>query len=560
MSIFVKMKQLWQGIKQSKEKNYLEWNSFTFIGIALLIICGIKVSWHLEQYMDIVFWDESLYLTRGVSMFKEIPKTWGPSYSLWYKMLSYFFTDKLDLYYFNFKFTTILISVAFFLLLMSCGIQRILAFIFSLFFLSSFINLPLWPRVSHFCVIVLITGILIAKYHKTTVSKVAILSVALLVCSYARPELFLPFMVSLAGMYGLFFINIKKNTTYDILLTTSLSVFFIFIYIFLKTPFNNGDSTRGIRVFLQHFAMNYAQWNHSNNIFWLDFADIIKANFKDASTLKEMIAVNPQMIKHHILSNISNYSIQMGKVIFSFFAPIFTKEIHWLTLMISTMLFGVYFSFTHSIKDKRRKILQLIKENLLTILVIFLFALPSFFVCVYAYPREHYLLLQVPLFLLIVAMVVSSISVNIYKSVQKIIVIAVIWFFVTPEAEDFSYFRMFRADDNLSNQTSVKYIKNYFPATDTVRVFDVEGNVTNMLPPNFVNVNHIYLRDRNKILLSDFILQNGFDIIYNTPTISKLNSVQKDTVFFDMLKSPEKYGYFEQKTGNFAMNLLIKKK
>jgi hypothetical protein len=192
--------------------------------------------------------------------------------------------------------------------------------------------------------------------------------------------------------------------------------------------------------------------------------------------------------------------------------------------------------------------------------VIFLFALPSFFVCVYAYPREHYLLLQVPLFLLIVAMVVSSISVNIYKSVQKIIVIAVIWFFVTPEAEDFSYFRMFRADDNLSNQTSVKYIKNYFPATDTVRVFDVEGNVTNMLPPNFVNVNHIYLRDRNKILLSDFILQNGFDIIYNTPTISKLNSVQKDTVFFDMLKSPEKYGYFEQKTGNFAMNLLIKKK
>ena len=156
MSIFVKMKQLWQGIKQSKEKNYLEWNSFTFIGIALLIICGIKVSWHLEQYMDIVFWDESLYLTRGVSMFKEIPKTWGPSYSLWYKMLSYFFTDKLDLYYFNFKFTTILISVAFFLLLMSCGIQRILAFIFSLFFLSSFINLPLWPRVSHFCVIVLI--------------------------------------------------------------------------------------------------------------------------------------------------------------------------------------------------------------------------------------------------------------------------------------------------------------------------------------------------------------------------------------------------------------------
>lgn len=64
--------------------------------------------------MDVLFWDESLYLSRGLSMFDHIPKDWGPSYSLWYKLLSYFISDRVELYYFNFKLTTILISIAFF--------------------------------------------------------------------------------------------------------------------------------------------------------------------------------------------------------------------------------------------------------------------------------------------------------------------------------------------------------------------------------------------------------------------------------------------------------------
>lgn len=558
MPIFAVMKQTCRDILQIKEKNYLQWNRFTFAGILLIIICGVKVSWHLEQYMDVVFWDESLYLTRGVAMFKQIPKDWGPSYSLWYKFLSLFVSDKLALYYFNFKLTTILISIAFFLLLMASGVQRILSFIFALFFLSSFINLPLWPRVSHFCVLVLIAGILIAKYHRYIVAKLAVLSAAFLVCSYARPELFLPFLLCFFSMYLMFLIKFKQNTKYEIFLVFALTAFFGFLYVFFKTPFNNGDTSRGIGVFLQHFAMNYAQWNHSNTIFWLDFRDILKENFKDATSLKEMIEINPEMIKHHILSNLSNYLIQMGKILFSFFAPIFTKDTHWLTLMVSIILFGVYFSFTHTIKDKRKKFFALVQDNKLTLAIIFLFALPSFFVCIYAYPREHYLLLQVPFFLLLTAFVVSSISVNIYKSAQKILVIAVIWFFVMPEAEDFSYFKMFRAEDDLSNQESVKYIRNHFPATDTIRIFDVDGSVTNLLPGNFVNNNYLYLRDRDSVLVSDFILQNKFDIVYNTPTLSLLNSVQRDTTFFDLLKHPDKYGYIEQKTGNFTMSLLVR--
>jgi hypothetical protein len=128
-----------------------------------------------------------------------------------------------------------------------------------------------------------------------------------------------------------------------------------------------------------------------------------------------------------------------------------------------------------------------------------------------------------------------------------------------PVAEDFNYFRMFRQEESLCNLKTVQYIKAHFSGKDTIHVFDMEGGITNMLPANFVNNNYMYLRDRNKISLSDFLKESKYEIIYKTPTLSMLNSVQKDTVLFDLLKNPEKYGYFEQKTGNFTPSLLLKK-
>lgn len=551
---------MWQKIIKANEINYLKWNTFTWVGILLIIICGVNATYGLERHMDVLFWDESLYLSRGLAMFKTIPKSWGPSYSLWYKCLSYLFSDKIVLYYFNFKLTTILLSICFFLLLMSCGVQRVLSFIFSLFFLSSFINMPVWPRVSHYCIIILLTGIIIAKYQKTIVSKFVVYSVALLIGAYARPELFLPFVLFFALTYFFFFINLKNTSKLDLLLLLILSAFFVFMYVFFRTPLNNGDSSRGIGVFLQHFAMNYAQWHHSNSIFWLDFKDIIDQNFPHATSLKEIILSNPKAFEHHIISNATNYFIQTGKIIFSFFAPIFTKHTHWLCLMVSIMLFMVYFSFTKTIKYKRKRFLLQLKNNWLTIFVLIIFTMPPVFVCFYAYPRAHYLVLQTPLLLLITGFAISSISVEISKPIQKIIVVAVVWFFVMPVAEDFSYFNMFRNEENLCNLKSIQFIKKNITTKDTVHVFDMEGGMTNLLPPNFVNINYIYLRDREKISMSRFLLDNQFDIIYKTPTLTLLKSAKNDDTLIDILKYPNKYGYIERKTGNFAATLLIKQK
>jgi hypothetical protein len=550
---------VWHKIKNYQETNYLRWNAFTGVGILLIIICGIRVTLHLNHYMDILFWDESLYMTRGTQMFHFIPRDWGPTYSLWYKFLSLFVSDKVELYYFNFKLTTILLSISLFLLMLSCGVQRVLAFILSIFSLSTFINLPVWPHISHFCIIVLIGGIIVAKHQKTLVSKFAIMSYVLIVCAYARPELFLPFFIVLLLTYLFFLVNIKQTNKKEIILIISLTVITIIVFKFLKTPFNNGDSKRSIGVFLQHFGLNYSQWYPSKSPFWLDFFDVINKEFPDASlTLKGLYAKNPTLIKRHFLSNISFYFIQIGKIVISFFAPIFTKKMHWLCLMVSTMLLIVYFSFTKTSKNKRHRFFIILKNNLFTVFVLCLFTFPSVLVCVYAYPRDHYLILQVPILMLFIALAISSITVEIEKPIQKIVVVSTVWFFVMPSAEDFSYFRLYKEENTTPNIETVKYIKkNMLTTKDTVCIFDVEGGLINFLPPNYTNHFHKWKKDEMK--LSSFILSDkDIDMIYYTPTMTNLNCTQNDTTLLNLLANPNKFGFYKQKTGNFKQFLLIK--
>jgi len=542
-----------------QEKNYLKWNTYTFVGIILIIICGIKVTYNLASFMDVLFWDESLYLTRGVTMFPSIPKDWGPAYSLWYKLLSLFIKDRIALYYFNFQLTTILIAIFFFVFLMSCGIQRVLAFLLSILFLASYINLPLWPRVSHFCILVVLAGIVIAKYQTSKLSKWTIICFVLLIVSYARPELFLSFLFSFCLLIVGFFYKIKSINKKEIGLFGLLLFFLGFMYVFFKTPLNGGDANRSIGVFLQHFAMNYSQWHHDDSIFWLDFPDIVRTNFTDSFSLKAIIQSNPTLFFKHITSNIVHFIEQISKLVFNFFAPIFTKQIHWLCLMVSIILFIIYFSFTNTSSKKRLRFFALIKENFLTLTALFLFSIPPFLVCIYAYPRAHYMLLLVPFLLLLLSLVISSMAVEIENPIQKMTVIAVVCFFTLPVAEDFDYFKMFRKENDLRNLKTLNYIKHNFKTQDSVRVFDLEGGMTNLLPPNFTNYNYIYLGSRKKTRLSSFLLEHKFDIIYHTPTITKLNDVQTDTMLFELLNKPEKYGYNRQKTGNFTATLLIKK-
>lgn len=548
-------------LKHINEKNVLRFDRYTILSLLLLCAIGIKVSWNLSKYMDVMFWDEALYMERGLAMFAIIPKTWGPAYSLWYKLVSFFVHENVSLYYFNFKLTSLLVSILLYLVMLSMGTQRILAFIFAMFFMSSYLNLPVWPHISHFVIIVILSGILIAKFHQSLLEKLLIWSAAFLMATYARPEMFFPFLLVYGVAVIIFIIRIKQLHKREIIYAASLTITVFLVSSKIGTPLNSGDTQRGIKVFLQHYAWRYSEEHHLKNVFWLEFMDIDKTQFGNkvySTHFSELLSAYPDKIGHHFSLNFKEYLLQTGKLLVNFFVPIFTEKPHWLALMIALFMLIIYFSLNRKTSSFSHRIVSLLRMNLWSLLMLLLMLLSSVVVCIYAYPREHYLLLQVPFLLVSISLLISAVSIERQDTYSKYIVLGVVWFFVTPESEDFRYFSLPDVNGKLPNQKAISLIKKEFTQKDSIRIFDVEGYVRTMLPANFTDYNSAFFADTT-ILPSNHILQNKIDIVYVSSTFRLFNRITRDSIMTDMLKHPETYGYLSRKSAE-NINLLIRKR
>lgn len=167
------------------------------IGVALLLLAGIRIYYNLYDYMDIVYGDEVIYMKTGLTITQDFNRDWGPLYCIWYKFLSLFIHDTITLYYFNFAFVAILATVLIYIAFLAMDIHPLVAFYFALCFICSKAVVPMWPRISLFTICILMTGIIIVSRLKTFYMRLLVLCLVLLLSSYARPELYLSFIISI---------------------------------------------------------------------------------------------------------------------------------------------------------------------------------------------------------------------------------------------------------------------------------------------------------------------------------------------------------------------------
>ena len=139
---------------------------FLLTGSLIIIILGIYTTYDVSRFSDILFWDETLYMEKGLKLWHSPSLDWGPFYNFWYKLLSYFTQDKIELYYLNIKILSTLLPLVLFIFLMVNNINPVLSFCVSILFMYSFMNLPVWPKVSHWCLIVFLVHMIIARYAR----------------------------------------------------------------------------------------------------------------------------------------------------------------------------------------------------------------------------------------------------------------------------------------------------------------------------------------------------------------------------------------------------------
>ena len=86
--------------------------------ILVLLAVGWKYTRGLESVLDIGLYDESNYLHSGHSLLDiGFPSPGAaPLYAVWYFLLSKLQSDRVELYYLNYRVLTILVPIALYLL------------------------------------------------------------------------------------------------------------------------------------------------------------------------------------------------------------------------------------------------------------------------------------------------------------------------------------------------------------------------------------------------------------------------------------------------------------
>ncbi|MCB9034926.1 MAG: hypothetical protein H6553_13900 [Chitinophagales bacterium] len=513
---------------------------FFFLGIFILSIIAFKLTHGLQNTMDLLFGDEAHYMRNGVDLFHTIHKDWGPSYNIWYKLLSFFQSDVIKLYYLNYQLTTILIGVLTFVFLYVYKIDFKITLWLSACFLISSTVVDTWPRVSHFTVIILLLSLIIIKYIKTLPNKMLVLLLCVFICSYARPELFVVFYILSAITVVVLIKNIKNYKSYVALFTLCLLVFIFFFAVYQFPPDSFKGYDRKYIAFSQHYAINYvletkAQFNPISE--WIPFAE---TKFKGCNDFKCILQNYSSAVFWNIGINIKRYCLSLLVFISSLLYPIIiikSKKIFFLSII----LFFAIVAYVFINKKSRTKFIASIKANAFVLFFLLLFGLPSVGSSLVIFPRQHYLLLHSIFIIFIIALLFNAIP--LVKKVPYVLVLLVFIVFIwkSPKANKYSYYQMETENKNQCNKKLIEYLTKHNDNKEHT-IFSNHLSLSKFLPNNFSDFNTEY-EFKKEMYFTHLLIDKKIDIVVMRDLLLQDHLLSKDTTFTTFVKDPSVFGF-----------------
>jgi len=387
----------------------------------ILIIAGFKITFRIENVLDILFNDESIYLEKGIYLGLKRESD-GILYYCWYKLLSYLTSNNIDLYYLNCSLLMIIPSLLLFLFLRSIKINPLLAFLCSVTLMISYINVYLYPFITKFSLSILLAGFIILYKTKSFGCKLVISVFISFVLSYIRPEYILSFY--LFGLTLIIFIiyNINK---FDLkkLFKFSFPVIILSLIIFRYNP---SSGPRSFIAFAQHYIRDINERKGINND---DISEklIVELFGQNNSVLK--VALNQTtLFFDHIIYNILRLPEHISDMI-PYFIPkgreFFIDNVFYFVALISIffLLFG-YFIYK---KEKRSHT---------NILIWSFFIFPTFISIFLFYPRFHYMIIIETMIMIFLCIKISKFLKDknyfFFESVKTAVIIGIISLFLLP--------------------------------------------------------------------------------------------------------------------------------
>lgn len=409
-------------LKIIKDKTWISIAIELFYVLVIALAC-LKLSYAISAAMDIQFHDESIYLDKGNKFISNYLFMDGFIYFTWYKLLSFFVTDTITLYYFNYIVLLSINPFLIYILLRKMKQGKFISAFFSILFLISTVNVIAWPLITRFALaLILCTFILIFSVKDKIIKYlIALFGFSLLV--YTRPEYILSLIIfSIVSIIYLLY-RYNKSHKRVLLLGGLLTLLLTIFIVFVQSP---ARANRSVMAFGQHYAVhlyNKGKISEDPNTNW---RKIMKKSFHTDRSIIQAFLNNPGEMTNHVLANIRDIPYQAMQLFFPY--NIENKLIKKILLVTVGLLFillmiGVYRKkkgepFFH--KDH-------LDENIFYWLSILIIVPLLVSVCL-IYPREHYLLVMFAILLITAAKNVPAIPENWkFKWVLPLIILFVLY-------------------------------------------------------------------------------------------------------------------------------------
>lgn len=359
--------------------------------LTALFVAALRFVAPVEQFSDVLLYDESDYLYYGAALLQNGLPTpdWAPLYALWYFGLSLIEPDRVALYYLNFQLLCLLLPLALYTVLRRFAVPPPLAATAAFLFLIAQANLPMWPRVSHFALLIVLASLSVAASLRSRASAFAVGAFGALLAAYARPDLALAaVLLSLATLFALV-AERKQGRPPAYALLSGLALSGLGLIAVFGPPI--GDGYRSFAAFAQHFGLNWVRWTGSSLSPWTNPFEIIALAFGDVQSIGGALRADPTLFARHIFSNLARAPQAFFDLFFvhaNLVLPIEQRAREaWIVLLVSlgaACVFGW----------RRREQLGERFRALVPLWVILGAYLPGLLIAnLVIYPRNHYLLI-----------------------------------------------------------------------------------------------------------------------------------------------------------------------
>jgi len=528
-----------------------------------LIVSGLKWASGLQSHLDILLADEAEYLRNGLNLFDKIAKNWGPTYNIWYKLLSFFHTDPVALYYFNYKLGVIGVGILLFVCLIRYNIHLVAAFLIAFCYLFSDVNINAWPRISNFVLILFLLYFILVRNITSNVTKVILFSIVTFVAAFARPELLI--VAEISGIVAvLLAVRDYKNIPSKIpLLLLLFATAFVLFFVYGKPADTYSNINRMYIAFCQHYAIAYRMRTHSNLNAIIEWIDFTKPLFGDCKTVPEVLFKHFSLCVPHFLFTIKVYALSFFMFILNLVSPVYLiPGMKKKQMLLIALLVFILFALFH--KKTRTSFLSKIKEQKSILLFAFAASIPSIGVCIVIFPRQHYMMIQVIWMALLLGFLFSAVLENLKIKDLAVVPLSIILLFLSPKAEKYNTIQSIPDIKNLCTQKFIHYI-NAQPWTEKHTIFSNFLNVHLLFdkPENFEQFNTEYMLKQlpATIGFKDILEKYKIDIILMNSELDKESRLQKDTTWQQLTAHPELYQFKKVSFANECESyLLIKNK